>query len=338
MKEMIYGVDLGWANQLESMGYRWLDGKGQETDLLAASAEFGVNAVRLRVFVNPPAEAIWKKREDETCMLGFCDAESVLEMSRRVKACGMKLMIDFHYSDHFADPVFQDIPDAWKGEDDRQLEQRVYEHTREVLQLLADHGIVPDWVQVGNEINHGILETRGSLEKSPAQMVRFLNAGYDAVKEVCPECQVVTHLASVCSEEECEPFWENFFENSGKTDIMGFSYYPYWEHFESDSGRLAEYLKRYSAKYRKPVLIAEVGGLEDDEEGTYQIVKDCIEAMKTMEDQQELAVFYWEPEVASQVLPDHYPLGAAKLVAEKTLQYNRALAAYRDDQYNGKKE
>ena len=87
----------------------------------------------------------------------------------------------------------------------------------------------------------------------------------------------------------------------------------------------------YSEKYHKPVLIAEVGGPDRDDEGSYKIVKDAIEAMKEMEDQEELCVFYWEPEATSAILPDHYPLGAAKLAGDKRLKYNKALTAYRDD-------
>ena len=116
MKQMIYGVDLGWAAQLETMGYRWLNEADEETDLLEVLKEFGVNAVRLRVFVNPPEEAFWQKTEDELCMLGFCDAKNVFKMAKRVKAKGMKLMAGFHYSDHFADPEHQDIPEEWREE------------------------------------------------------------------------------------------------------------------------------------------------------------------------------------------------------------------------------
>lgn len=331
MRKMIYGVDLGWASQLESMGYRWLNESGNETDILTASKEMGADAVRLRVFVNPPKEAFWMKRENEKVMLGFCDGQSVLQMAERVKEQDMKLMIDFHYSDHFADPLFQDIPEAWKDDSDEELEKKVYGHTKEVLELLAEHSIYPEWVQVGNEINNGIMWPKGSLKEAPEALVRFLNAGYDAVKEVCPDTQVVTHLASVCDESLCEPFWQNFFEHGGKTDILGFSYYPYWENFKSDQEKLAGYLKRYAEEYHKPVLIAEVGGPDYDEEESCKIMQDAIGAMKEMEDQEELAIFYWEPEATKEILTDGYPLCAAKLVGEKTLQYTKTLRAYRDN-------
>ncbi len=330
MEKMIYGVDLGWAGQLEAMGYRWIDEQGEETDIVALSKKMGANAVRLRVFVNPPKEAFWQKRENETCMLGFCDGEGVLAMAERVKRQGMQLMVDFHYSDHFADPLFQDIPAQWKGDSDQELEKQVAAHTKEILGLLTKHGIYPEWVQEGNEINNGMMWPKGSLREAPKQLVRFLNAGYDAVKEVCPDSRVITHLAAVMDDEQCMPFWENFFAEGGRTDILGFSYYPYWEQFDSDKDKLADKLVEYSEKYRKPVMIVEAGGPDYDEEGCYKILTDCIEAMRELEGQEELGIFYWEPEACSEILPDKYPLSAAKVVGEKRLQYNKALRAYRD--------
>lgn len=331
MKEMIYGVDLGWFTQLESMGYRWLDENGDETDIFTASKEMGVNAVRLRIFVNPPKDAFWMKRGTERVMLGFCDAESILSISKRIKASGMKLMTGFHYSDHFADPEIQDIPEEWKDDTGRQLADRVYSHTKEVLALLADNEIYPEWVQVGNEVNNGIMWPKGSLAEAPESLVRFLNAGYDAVKEISPGSKVITHLASVCNRSLCEPFLENFFKNGGKTDILGFSYYPYWEKFESDKDFLAGYLKFYSEKYQKPVMIVEVGGPNEDVAESYHTICDAINAMKEMNTQNHPGVFYWEPEAATEILPDKYPLSAAELVGEKTLKYTKALSAYRDN-------
>ena len=124
MKKMIFGVDLGGRRIIKKMGYRWRDDKGNEADILDILEQLGVNAIRLRVFVNPPEDSFWMKRENEKVMLGFRDAQGVLQMAKRVKEQGMKLMIDFHYSDHFADPVIQDIPEAWKNDSDEQLEKK----------------------------------------------------------------------------------------------------------------------------------------------------------------------------------------------------------------------
>lgn len=128
----------------------------------------------------------------------------------------------------------------------------------------------------------------------PKQLVRFLNAGYDAVKNVCPDSRVITHLASVCDDTLCRPFLVNFFAENGKTDI------------------LSQKLKEYSKTYHKPVMIVETGGLDYDDEGSYKIVTDCINAMKDQQGQDEMGVFYWEPEATAEILPDKYPLCAGK--------------------------
>ncbi len=330
IQKFAFGVDLGWVSQLEERGFRWADEQGNEIDPIQASKDMGADSVRLRVFVNPPEESFWQKNEDTVCMLGFCDAKGVLETAKRVKEKHMRLMIDFHYSDVFADPDYQYIPGEWEKDDDEKLTQRVYQHTKDVLLLLKENNIYPEWVQVGNEINPGIMIPRGGLAENPELLVRFLNAGYDAVKECFPGCQVITHLARVEHHDWCDPFLDNFFEQNGKTDILGFSYYPYWYQSKSDQEALCQCLKDYSAKYKKPVMVVEVGGEDKDEEGTYQLVMETIKATMNVPDQQGLGVFYWEPEVCREILPDHYPLGAAKLTDDHTLQFTKAISAYKD--------
>lgn len=330
IQKFAFGVDLGWISQLEERGFRWVDEQNNEIDPIQASKDMGADSVRLRVFVDPPKESFWQKEDGTICMLGYCDAQSVLEVSKRVKEKNMRLMIDFHYSDYFADPMCQDIPAEWADDDYETLAKRVYQHTKDVLSLLKDNDIYPEWVQVGNEINPGLMLPKAGLEKNPKELVMILNAGYDAVKECFPDCQVITHLAGVDHRDWCEPFLENFFENNGKTDILGFSYYPYWYQSAPDKEVLFQCLKTYAEEYEKPVMVVEVGGEDDDEEGTYQLVKDSIEAVMELPKQQGLGVFYWEPEVNREILPDKYPLGAAKLLDEHTLQFTRVISAYRD--------
>lgn len=331
-KNIAFGVDLGWLSQLEAQGVLWVDEKDKPIDPIEALMEMGANSVRLRVFVNPPKDAYWKKREEETCMLGFADADSVLEMSKRVKEKGLTLMIDFHYSDHFADPQFQDIPEAWKQDDNEGLRNRVYKHTKEVLTLLTENGIYPEWVQVGNEINPGLLLPNGSRKDSSEVMVSFLNAGYDAVKECCPECQVITHIAGIDKADWVAPFLEAFFTAGGKTDIIGFSHYPYWYKLmseETEMEDLQENLTKFSDKYQKPVMVVEVGGPENEEKETYDLLCTTIEAVMNVPDDRGLGVYYWEPEVGRDLLPDKYPLGAAVTVRENTLKFTKAMTAYK---------
>ncbi|MDE5931221.1 MAG: arabinogalactan endo-1,4-beta-galactosidase [Lachnospiraceae bacterium] len=333
--KMAYGVDLGWLSQLEERGIRWVDTEKKEVEPLQAMKEMGADAVRFRIFVNPPKDAYWRKDEKTVCMLGFCDAQSVLAVSKRVKEAGMKLMLDFHYSDHFADPEHQDIPEEWEQDDAEQLTKRVYQHTKEVMTLFVENGVEPEWVQVGNEINPGLLLPVGSRKEHPEQMTAFLNAGYDAVKECCPSCQVITHLSCGNFPEFCDPFWEAFFGNGGKTDILGFSYYPYWydmmkEHMEKKlTEPLYNPLTYYMERYQKPVMVVEVGGPETDAEGTYDLLMNTMEAVRQVPGGQGLGVFYWEPEVGAELLPDKYPLGAAVALDDHTIQFTRALSAYK---------
>lgn len=329
-----YGVDPGWASQLEQQGYRWINEAGKPEDILEISKEMGADSVRLRVFVNPPAEARWQKRENELVMLGFCDAAGVLSMAERAKAAGMRLMIDFHYSDHFADPQFQDLPEAWNGLAADGLCEKVREHTIQVLGLLKEHGILPEWVQVGNEINHGMMWPAGRFEDHPAELVRFLNAGYDAVKEVLPEARVVTHLAELNLVEENAVFFDSMFRYGGKTDVLGFSLYKYWsEMFNHPYTKPVEtYLREYRKRYGKPVMISEVGGHYEDPQGTYDVIREGIAAAEAVSGEEGSGIFYWEPETPGNILTDAYPLGAARLVGDKTIQYTKALTAYRDAQ------
>lgn len=337
VRDFIYGADLGWVSQLESQGVCWIDDNGNQTDPVEALKDMGVNAVRLRVFVNPPKEARWRKPRKrieggtvggEECMLGFCDKESVLKMADRVKRQHMKLMIDFHYSDHFADPVFQDIPAAWEKDSFEDMCKRVAEHTEEVLQLLKAHDICPDWVQVGNEIESGILLPTGSFEEQPEQLVSLLGEGYRAIKACCPACSVVTHVNCGNDYDRCTRFFDTFFAYGGQTDIMAFSYYPYWMRIVHDEQTLQDHLTRLSQKYRRPVMISEIGGPEHEAEETYQLLVSAVRAVKSVPDGQGLGLFYWEPEVGADLLPDHYILGASAAVGENRLQFTKAMSAY----------
>ncbi len=341
VQDFIYGVDLGWVSQLESQGVRWIDRDMKEADPIAALKDMGANAVRLRVFVDPPKEAYWRKPEKEfegksfggeTCMLGFCDKDSVLEMAVRVKKQDMKLMIDIHYSDHFADPVYQDIPKEWENDSFEEMKERVAQHTRDILELLTSHDIYPDWVQVGNEIDSGILLPMGSFDDNPEQLVAFLNEGYRAVKACCPECRVVTHINCGSDYQRSARFFDTFFALGGQTDIMGFSYYPYWVRMKHDERKLHDDMTRLAQKYHSPLMITEIGGPENEEEETYQLLVSAVRALKAVPDGQGLGIFFWEPEVGADLLPDHYILGAARLVKENCLQFTKAMSAYADSQ------
>ena len=292
--------------------------------------DYGVDALRLRVFVNPPASGIWEK--EITCMLGYNDKEHVLKMALRAKELGFRIMVDFHYSDYFADPSVQIMPQAWQGHDFQELLADVYNHTTDVMQLLGRHGIVPEWVQIGNEINNGIMHPVGSAKDGFPKLAALLNRGYEATKAVSPESKVITHLAEGQDPEASRYFFDQFLlQYGGKTDILGLSYYPYWigSDYTVTMDKLKKNLYGLMERYGKDVMVCEIGGDENDPDNSYAYAKAVIELVKGMPDNRGKGVFWWEPEGNSAFLPDRYPLGATRVVGEKELQFTRALEAFR---------
>ncbi|MDE5931558.1 MAG: arabinogalactan endo-1,4-beta-galactosidase [Lachnospiraceae bacterium] len=329
----VYGADIGWLKQFEELGYQWLDEKGEQKDVLDILKGFGINALRFRVFVNPPVKPVWIKAADDICYLGYADANSVLEEAVRAKEKGFRIMIDFHYSDYFADPGCQLMPEWWKGHPYEMLLEDVYCHTYDVLQMLTRREIYPEWVQVGNEINNGIMQPAGSAKEAFRDLAGLLNRGYEAVKAVCPEAKVVTHLAEGQDKEFSRKFFDRFLtEYNGKTDILGLSYYPYWigSDYTETIENVRENLNTLASRYDKEVMICEIGGNEKEEENSYQFVKEIVNTVKNVPEGKGIGVFWWEPEGNSAILPDGYPLGATRMVDDKTMQFTKALRGFMD--------
>ena len=174
------GADISWTTQLEAEGHRFYNQKGEERECTALMKELGLNAIRLRVWVDP--EDGWSSKED------------MLTLAKRAQANDMELMVDFHYSDVWADPAHQTIPRAWQNLSFEDLKKAVATHTRDVLLLLKNSGIKPRWVQVGNETSDGFLWEVGRASTNMPQYAALTTAGYDAVKDIFPETIVIVHL------------------------------------------------------------------------------------------------------------------------------------------------
>lgn len=331
-----YGADVGWLSQLEDQGVIWLDHEGEPKDALQILRDFGIDSIRLRVFVNPPSSFQWKKNNGVTCYLGYTDTHSLLKMAQRANGMGFRIMVDIHYSDHFADPEYQDIPEAWLTHSFSELVQDVYNHTHDVMSKLVDLGIYPEWVQVGNEINSGILLPHGaSNDNNFSHLTELLNSGYDAVKSVNEASKVVTHLADGHNNATFRWFFDNFLKHhGGKTDVIGFSYYPYWigTDYKENMDALKNNLNDVASSYHKEVMVCEVGGYDSDETNTYHLLRATINAVKCVPGGRGSGVFYWEPEANASVLPDGYPLGASREISPKVLKISKAMKAFRDSQ------
>ena len=301
------GADISWVTELESKGQKFYNANGDERECTALMKEYGMNAIRLRVWIDPKEHDNW------------CNNEDVLVKAKRAKALGMEVMIDFHYSDWWADPAKQNIPDAWKGHTYEQMKKDVADHTKEVLQLLKDNGITPKWVQVGNETSNGFLWDMGHATNNPKQYAGLFASGYEAVKEVFSDAIVIVHLDNGWDDNLYNWNLDILKNHGAKFDMIGMSLYPYWTETyhhktaeETISGCMAN-IQKMKAKYGCDVMIVETGMRCADEQGKLASASGLEEGYKQLariiKESKEVGckgVFYWEPECK----PSQYKLGA----------------------------
>ena len=323
------GADISWVTELESKGHKFYNDNGDERECTALMKEYGMNAIRLRVWVDPKEHGNW------------CNKEDVLVKAKHAKALSMEVMVDFHYSDWWADPAKQNIPASWKGHSYEEMKKDLANHTKEVLQFLKNNGITPKWVQVGNETTNGMLwsvktneqgweikdengnttitESMGHATRNPEQYAGFFKAGYEAVKEIFPDAIVIVHLDNGWDENLYNWNLDILKNHGAKFDMIGMSLYPYWSEIyhnktaeQTISGCMAN-IKKMKAKYGCDVMIVETGMLCADEQGELASASVLEEGYKQLariiKESKEVGckgVFYWEPECK----PGQYKLGA----------------------------
>ena len=169
------GADIGWLTEMEHAGKKFYDSQGREKDCFVLLKELGVNAIRLRVWVDPAD--------------GWCNTQDLINKAKRANDLGLRIMINFHYSDSWADPSKQYKPAAWSAMNFDNLKKAVSKHTTDVLQALKQLSINPEWIQIGNETGNGMLWEDGKASVNMSQYVALNNAGYDAAKSVFPEAK-----------------------------------------------------------------------------------------------------------------------------------------------------
>ena len=209
----------------------------------------------------------------------------------------MRIMIDFHYSDSWADPGKQNKPAAWSSHTFSQLLTDLYNHTFEVLDTLKSIGAKPDWAQIGNEIPGGILWPDGSTSKWP-QLAQLLNKGYDATKAVDSTIKVIIHLDQGNNNSRFRTFFDNAANNHVRYDVIGASYYPYWlgSDYTATINNLGNNLNDMVSRYGKEVMVVEVGGDYTKVQNTYDMLVAVLNKVKAVPNNQGLGVIYWEPE------------------------------------------
>ena len=247
MESFIKGMDVSSLKELEELGAKYYK-DGQEKELLEILKEYGVNSIRLRLWNDPYSES------GVPYGAGTNDLKTTTVLAKRVLAKGMGFLLDLHYSDFWADPGKQRIPKAWRGMDVPQLEQAVYEYTRQVLLSLKEHEVFPTMIQVGNELSNGLLWPYGKVPQYD-NIARFLNAGIRAVRSVDPDLPVMLHLDNGGNNALYREWFDEFMKRGEEFEVIGLSYYPFWHGTLQD---LEDNMHDISARYGKELIVAEV--------------------------------------------------------------------------------
>lgn len=257
------GGDISLLPDYEKAGAQYKDHSGKKiNDLLPFLYDAGMNAMRVRLFVNP-ADYTGSDKDPNACQ----DLAYITPLCKRIVDAGFALMLDFHYSDTWADPAKQWTPKAWANLTDTELYQKIYDYTKESLETLAEAGVVPDFIQPGNEISYGMLwgpygtsSPKKAFMGSTANWDRFttlLKRAIDACREVCPKAKIILHTERVAQTNVQKNFYDKMKAAGVDYDIVGLSYYPY---FHGNMATLKAALNQLTADYPdKDIMIVETG-------------------------------------------------------------------------------
>lgn len=299
-QEFWLGADISGVSADEARGREFFDSEGNAADPFMLMKDAGMNSIRLRVWVNPKD--------------GFCSPGDVVEMAKRAQELEMPVMIDFHYSDWWADPGKQNIPEDWENLSLQEMAQAVNEHTRQTLEALNAQGIDVRWVQIGNETTHGFLWPMGKFEENPENYALLTMSGIDAVREVYPNAKVIIHLDNGFDRKLYDKVFDSLQQNGVQWDIIGMSLYPYWAMeggYEPDEESMLndaiDNIKHLKEKYGTDVMITEVGVDAREPEKGYDFMTHMFDRIFEETDGACIGVYYWAPEINAY---DSYHLGA----------------------------
>jgi arabinogalactan endo-1,4-beta-galactosidase len=276
------GADISWLTEMEAAGKKFYNSAGTEQECTALLKSLGMNTIRLRVWVNPsPA---WNNTAD------------MVAKAIRAKNLGLRIMIDFHYSDTWADPGHQTKPAAWAAQDFATLKNSLSSHTTAVLTELKNNSITPEWVQVGNETNDGMLWPDGKASTNMSNFAQLVNAGYDAVKAIFPSAKVIVHVSNGYDNSLFRWLFDGLKNNGGKWDVTGMSLYPDPSNWSVMNANCLNNMNDVVTRYSKEVMVVEVGMSWDQAAACKSFLNDLIDKTKSVSGGKGLGVLYWEPE------------------------------------------
>ena len=280
------GADVSWTTEMEASGKKFYDAAGTQTECMSLLKNLGMNSIRLRVWVNPTG--------------AYNNKADVLAKAIRANNLGMRIMIDFHYSDTWADPANQTKPVAWTSLSLADLKTAVTTHTTDILSTLKTNGITPEWVQVGNETSNGMLWTDGKAATSMANYAALTTTGYNAVKAIFPNAKVVVHLNNGYDNSLYRWIFDGLKNNGGKWDVIGLSVYPPFYTTANDwqncNIKCLANMNDMVARYGSEVMVVECGMSWDAPATCKSFLTDLIAKTKSVTSGKGTGVFYWEPQ------------------------------------------
>jgi arabinogalactan endo-1,4-beta-galactosidase len=289
------GADLSFLRQAEQGGTVFQD-EGQAKPGLQIFKDHGYNWIRLRLFHTPTRLPN--------------NLEYTVALARDAKKLGFKFLLNYHYSDTWADPAKQFIPKAWEGKSHEELIHAVYEYTRDTIMAFRDANAMPDMVQIGNEISNGMLWPDGKLPDNWDNLADLLHAGIEGVEEGrgdAPPPLIMIHIDKGGDKERTKWFFDRWHSYGINYDVIGQSYYPWWHGSLLD---LRENLIFMANEYKKDIILVEVAynwrpaeyrrkpaPFPETPEGQRQFLDEVHRAVLATPGNRGKGVFWWEPAV-----------------------------------------
>lgn len=316
MSKFIKGMDLSTLLELERCGAKYYD-NGQEADILGIMKRYDVDTIRLRLWNNPRSES------GESYGAGNNDLETTIAIGKRVTDAGFGVLLNFHYSDFWADPGKQIKPKAWKDYGVEELEQAVYDFTKESLLAVLNAGVAVTMIQVGNELSKGLLWPEGKIENYD-NVARFVSSGIRACREVKANIPIMIHLDNGGNNALYRDWFDHYIPRGEDFDYIGLSYYPFWH---GTLQQLSDNMNDIAVRYGKELIVAEVSmgyTMEDYKDyeklseqerkgyatrpelvdkieypmtvqGQMDFTKDFLNRVASVADNKGLGFFWWEP-------------------------------------------
>lgn len=305
MSGNVRGADISWITEMEDAGYKFYNAAGTETDCFELMRELGCNAIRLRVWVNPSN--------------GYCNAMDVAYKAYRANALGLRLMIDFHYSDTWADPGKQFMPAAWKDLSKDEIVVALKEHTTKTLNMLKNLNITPEWVQIGNEVGSGMMWTweynaDGDMQRTDGatsgytdtNFAAYVAAGCEAAKAVFPNIKTIIHIQNAFYLANAQHVCNIMKANNVNYDIIGLSHYPSEvpsstrgaamgiTDWKGANDAAISNIQTLATTYGKDVMLVEYGYDVNEPDEAKKCLQDIMDRTSSISTYK--GVMYWEPE------------------------------------------